>query len=156
MATSIVAALLFLQYSNSNKEISMYINSPGGSVTAGLSIYDTMQYIKPDIRTICVGQAASMGAILLAAGTEGRRLSLPHSRMMIHQPKGGYCGDQVDIEIQSEEIKRVRARLDNILAKHTGKPIDEITKATDRDNYMDVKEAIEYGLIDNVIERLEE
>ena len=152
MANVIVAQLLFLESENPDKDISLYVNSPGGHVTAGLAIYDTMQFIKCDISTICIGQAASMGSILLAAGTKGKRYSLPHSRVMIHQPLGGFQGQATDIEIHAREILYVRDRLNGILSKHTGQPIERIAKDTDRDNFMSAETAREYGLIDAVLD----
>ena len=152
MANLIVAQLLFLESENPDKDISLYINSPGGSVTAGLAIYDTMQFIKPDVSTVCIGQAASMGALLLTGGAEGKRYALPHSRMMIHQPLGGYQGQATDIEIHAKEILRVRERLNKIMAKHTGQALDVIENDTERDNFMEADESVKYGLIDEVIE----
>lgn len=152
MANLIVAQLLFLESENPDKDIHMYINSPGGSVTAGLSIYDTMQFIKPDVSTMCIGQAASMGAVLLAGGAAEKRYCLPHSRIMIHQPMGGFQGQAVDFEIHAQEILSIREKLNKILADHTGQPMDVIKADTDRDNFMDGKEAVEYGMIDQVIE----
>lgn len=154
MANLIVAQLLFLESENPDKDIHLYINSPGGSVTSGLSIYDTMQYIKPDVSTMCIGQAASMGAMLLAGGAEGKRLALPHSRMMIHQPSGGTQGQASDIEIQANEIIKMRQQLNVLLAKHTGQDVDTIARDTERDNYMSAEEARDYGLVDKVIERI--
>ena len=151
MANLIVAQLLFLESENPDKDISVYINSPGGSVTAGLAIYDTMQFIKPDISTLCIGQAASMGAVLLAAGTKGKRYSLPHSRVMIHQPLGGYQGQAMDIEIHTREILKIRQQLNQLLANHTGQSIETIDKDTERDNFMDANTAVEYGIIDDVL-----
>ncbi len=151
MSTLIVAQLLFLEAENPKKEIAMYINSPGGVVTAGLAIYDTMQFVKCDIATYCIGQAASMGAVLLCAGTKGKRFALPHSRIMIHQPWGGAQGTASDIEIQAEEIKRLKSALYDILAKHTGKPVKTIEKDADRDFFMSAAQAKEYGLVDDVI-----
>ena len=153
MANLIVAQLLFLESENPDKDIHLYINSPGGSVTAGMSIYDTMQYIKPDVSTMCIGQAASMGALLLAGGANGKRYSLPHSRIMIHQPLGGFQGQASDIDIHAKEILRIRDRLNDILAKHTGQDIERIKVDTDRDNFMSGRDAVEYGLIDNVLEQ---
>lgn len=153
VASSIVAQLLFLEAEDSKKDIYLYINSPGGVVTAGLAIYDTMQLIKPDVVTICVGQAASMAAVLLAAGAEGKRYSLPHSRIMIHQPLGGFQGQATDIEIHAKEILRLKDTLNEILSKHTGQPKDRIERDTDRDYFMSAQEALEYGLIDKVLER---
>ena len=151
MANLIIAQMLFLESENPSKDVSLYINSPGGSITAGLSIYDTMQFIKPDVSTICVGQAASMGAILLAGGTKGKRYSLPNSRMMIHQPISGFQGQASDIDIQAKEILKLRQRLNEILSTHTGKSEQQIALDTDRDNFMQASEAIEYGLIDIVL-----
>ena len=153
VASSIVAQLLFLEAEDPKKDIYLYINSPGGVVTAGLAIYDTMQLIKPDVVTICVGQAASMAAVLLAAGAEGKRYSLPHSRIMIHQPLGGFQGQATDIEIHAKEILRLKDTLNEILSKHTGQPKDRIERDTDRDYFMSAQEALEYGLIDKVLER---
>jgi len=151
MANLIVAQLLFLESENPDKDIHMYINSPGGSVTAGLSIYDTMQFIKPDVSTMCIGQAASMGAILLAGGTKGKRYSLPHSRVMIHQPMGGFQGQASDFDIHAREILLIRERLNKILADHTGQPMETIQSDTDRDNFMSGEQAKAYGLIDEVL-----
>ncbi len=151
MANLVVAQLLFLESENPDKDIHLYINSPGGSVTAGLSIYDTMQFIKPDVSTMCIGQAASMGALLLAGGANGKRFCLPHSRMMIHQPLGGFQGQASDIEIHAKEILDVRERLNTILANHTGQPIEQIRRDTDRDNFMSGDVSVEYGLIDQVL-----
>ena len=151
MANLVVAQLLFLESENPDKDISLYINSPGGSVTAGLAIYDTMQFIKPDISTLCIGQAASMGAILLAAGTKGKRYSLPHSRVMIHQPLGGYQGQAMDIEIHAKEILKIREQLNQLLANHSGQSIETIDKDTERDNFMGADTAVEYGLVDEVL-----
>jgi ATP-dependent Clp protease protease subunit len=151
MANLIVAQLLFLESENPDKDIHMYINSPGGSVTAGLSIYDTMQFIKPDVSTMCIGQAASMGAVLLAGGTKGKRYSLPHSRVMIHQPMGGFQGQASDFDIHAREILLIRERLNKILADHTGQPIETIQSDTDRDNFMSGEQAKAYGLIDEVL-----
>jgi len=153
MANVIVAQLLFLESENPEKDIYIYINSPGGSVSAGLAIYDTMQYIKPDVSTMCIGQAASMGALLLAGGAAGKRYCLPHSRMMIHQPLGGFHGQASDIDIHAREILLVRDRLNRILAKHTGQPIENIQLDTDRDNFMSGQQAVEYGLIDSVLSK---
>jgi ATP-dependent Clp protease protease subunit len=153
MANLIVAQLLFLESENPDKDIALYINSPGGSVSAGLSIYDTMQFVKPDVSTICVGQAASMGAVLLAGGAAGKRFCLPHSRIMIHQPLGGFQGQATDIEIHTREILDARDRLNRILAHHTGQPIDKIRTDTDRDNFMSGESAVAYGLIDKVLEK---
>ncbi|EME00320.1 ATP-dependent Clp protease proteolytic subunit [Stutzerimonas stutzeri NF13] len=151
MANLIVAQMLFLEAENPEKDIHLYINSPGGSVTAGMSIYDTMQFIKPDVSTICIGQACSMGALLLAGGTAGKRYCLPHSRMMIHQPLGGFQGQASDIEIHAREILTIRERLNKVLAHHTGQPMDVIARDTDRDNFMSGEEAVKYGLIDQVL-----
>ncbi len=153
VANSIIAQLLYLESEDPDKDISLYINSPGGSVTAGLAIYDTMRYIGPQVSTICMGQAASMGALLLAAGEAGKRFALPHSRILIHQPliRGGMGGQASDIEIQAQEILRLRERLNGILVEHTGQPLERIQKDTDRDNYMSADQAKEYGLIDTVI-----
>jgi len=151
VANLVVAQLLFLESENPDKDIHLYINSPGGIVTAGLSIYDTMQFVKPDISTICVGQAASMGSLLLAGGTKGKRFCLPHSRIMIHQPSGGFQGQASDIDIQAREVLKLRERLNDILAKHTGQPLEKIEKDSDRDNFMDGETAVEYGLIDTVL-----
>ncbi len=153
MANLVVAQLLFLESENPDKDIHLYINSPGGSVTAGMSIYDTMQFIKPDVSTMCIGQAASMGALLLTGGAEGKRFCLPHSRMMIHQPLGGFSGQASDIEIHAKEILYIRERLNDVLAKHTGQPIERIQQDTDRDNFMSGTAAVEYGLIDKVLEQ---
>ena len=153
VADVVVAQLLFLESEDPEKDISIYINSPGGVVTAGMAIYDTMQYIKPDVSTICIGQAASMGAFLLAAGAKGKRYALPNSRIMIHQPLGGAQGQASDIEIQAQEILRMKDSLNNILAAHTGQPLKQIKKDTDRDFFMSAKEAKEYGLIDEVVQR---
>ncbi|MES3006354.1 MAG: ATP-dependent Clp endopeptidase proteolytic subunit ClpP [Pseudomonadota bacterium] len=151
MANLVVAQLLFLESENPDKDIHLYINSPGGSVTAGLSIYDTMQFIKPDVSTMCIGQAASMGALLLAGGAKGKRFALPHSRMMIHQPSGGTHGQAADIEIQANEIIKLRHQLDKIMALHTGKDLEEIARDTERDNFMSANEAVKYGLVDKVL-----
>ena len=151
MANLIVAQLLFLESENPDKDISLYINSPGGSVTAGLAIYDTMQFIRPDVSTLCTGQAASMGAILLAGGCSGKRYGLPHSRVMIHQPLGGFQGQASDFEIHAKEILAVRARLNKLLAGHTGKKESVIDSDTERDNFMSAEESVEYGLIDKVL-----
>ncbi|MCP4768503.1 MAG: ATP-dependent Clp endopeptidase proteolytic subunit ClpP [Gammaproteobacteria bacterium] len=151
MANLIVAQLLFLESENPDKDISLYINSPGGSVTAGLAIYDTMQFIKPDVSTLCTGQAASMGAILLAGGGSGKRYGLPHSRVMIHQPLGGFQGQASDFEIHAKEIIAVRGRLNRLLAKHTGNKEEVIDRDTERDNFMSAEESVEYGIIDRVL-----
>jgi ATP-dependent Clp protease, protease subunit len=153
VANIVVAQLLFLESENPEKDISLYINSPGGVVTAGLAIYDTMQFIKPDVSTVCTGQAASMGAVLLAGGAKGKRYCLPHARIMIHQPLGGFQGQAADMEIHAREMLIVRDRLNRILAKHTGQGVEKIKTDTDRDNFMDWKEAVEYGLIDKVLEK---
>ncbi len=151
-ANLVVAQLLFLEAENPDKDISLYINSPGGSVTAGMSIYDTMQFIKPDVSTLCIGQAASMGAFLLAAGAKGKRFSLPNSRIMIHQPSGGFSGQSTDIEIHAKEILYLRGKLNAILAHHTGKTAKEIDRDTERDNFMSAEQSVEYGMIDKMIE----
>ncbi len=156
MANLIVAQLLFLEAENPDKDINVYINSPGGAITSGMSIYDTMTYIKPDISTLCIGQAASMGAILLAGGTEGKRFALPNSRIMIHQPLGGFQGQASDFEIHAKEILSMKKKLNEILASHTGKEVDQIEKDTERDNFMNGEEAKEYGLIDKVISEREQ
>ncbi|HEY5809989.1 MAG TPA: ATP-dependent Clp endopeptidase proteolytic subunit ClpP [Povalibacter sp.] len=156
MANLIVAQLLFLESENPEKDIALYINSPGGVVSAGLSIYDTMQFIKCDVSTMCVGQAASMGAVLLAGGTKGKRYSLPHSRIMVHQPLGGFQGQASDIDIHAREVLETRDRLNRILANHTGQSIEKIAKDTDRDNFMSGAAATAYGLIDRVLERRED
>ena len=153
MANVIVAQMLFLESDNPDKDIHLYINSPGGIVSAGLAIYDTMQFVKPDVSTICLGQAASMGALLLAGGTKGKRYALPHSRMMIHQPLGGFQGQASDIDIHAREVLTLRERLNKILAKHTGQPIEKIQLDTDRDNFMGGDAAVAYGLIDHVLEK---
>jgi ATP-dependent Clp protease protease subunit len=150
-ANLIVAQLLFLESENPDKDISFYINSPGGSVSAGLAIYDTMQFIKPDVSTLCVGQAASMGALLLAAGAHGKRFALPNSRVMIHQPMGGFQGQASDIEIHAKEILFLKARLNEILAKHTGQKLETIEKDTDRDNFLSAVQAVNYGIVDKVL-----
>lgn len=153
MANVVVAQMLFLESENPDKDIHLYINSPGGSVSAGLSIYDTMQFVKPDVSTMCIGQAASMGALLLTGGAAGKRYCLPHSRMMIHQPLGGFQGQASDFDIHAREILLVRERLNNILAKHTGQPLEKIQQDTDRDNFMGGDEAVSYSLIDTVLAR---
>lgn len=150
-ANLVVAQMLFLEAENPDKDIYLYINSPGGSVTAGMSIYDTMQFIKPDVSTLCIGQAASMGAFLLAAGAKNKRFSLPNSRIMIHQPSGGFQGQSTDIEIHAKEILYLRAKLNDILAHHTGRTADEIDRDTERDNFMSADQSVSYGLIDRVI-----
>lgn len=151
MANLIVAQLLFLESENPDKDIHLYINSPGGAVTAGMAIYDTMQFIKPDVSTMCIGQACSMGSLLLTAGAPGKRYCLPHSRVMIHQPLGGFQGQASDIEIHAKEILSIRGRLNNVLAQHTGQPLEVIEKDTDRDNFMSAEAAKDYGLIDDVL-----
>jgi len=152
MANLVVAQLLFLESENPDKDINLYINSPGGSVSAGLAIYDTMQFIRCQVSTMCVGQAASMGAVLLAAGAKDKRYCLPHSRVMIHQPLGGFQGQATDVDIHAREILKVRAQLNEILAAHTGQSVDKIAEDTERDNFMDPRQAMEYGLIDKVFE----
>lgn len=151
MANIVIAQLLFLESEDPGKDVSIYINSPGGSVTAGMAIYDTMQYIKPDVATICMGQASSMGALLLAAGAKGKRYALPHSRMMIHQPLGGVQGQATDIDIQAKEILKTKELVQQILAEHTGQPLKKIREDTERDFFMDSEEALKYGIIDKVI-----
>jgi ATP-dependent Clp protease, protease subunit len=151
MANLIVAQLLFLESENPDKDIHLYINSPGGSVTAGMSIYDTMQFIKPDVSTMCIGQAASMGALLLTGGAKGKRYCLPHSRMMIHQPLGGFQGQASDIDIHAREILQIRDKLNRVLADHTGQPIEKVQIDTDRDNFLSPEDAVNYGLIDKVL-----
>jgi len=153
MANLVVAQLLFLESENPDKDIHLYINSPGGSVTAGLSIYDTMQFIKPDVSTMCIGQAASMGALLLTGGAKGKRYALPHSRMMIHQPSGGVQGQASDIHIQAKEILSIREKLNKIMSSHTGQSIEVIERDTDRDNFMSATQAVDYGLIDQVLDK---
>ncbi|MBS0558261.1 MAG: ATP-dependent Clp endopeptidase proteolytic subunit ClpP [Proteobacteria bacterium] len=153
MANVIVAQMLFLESENPDKDINLYVNSPGGVVTAGMAIYDTMQFIKPDVSTICVGQAASMGSLLLAAGAKGKRYALPNSRIMIHQPLGGFQGQASDIAIHAKETLTIKERLNAILARHTGQPIEQITKDTDRDNFKSAAEAKDYGLVDEVLEQ---
>lgn len=153
VASLVAAQMLFLESENPSKDISFYINSPGGVVTAGMAIYDTMQYIKPDVSTMCIGQAASMGALLLAAGQAGKRYALPHSRVMIHQPLGGYQGQASDIEIHTREILTIRDRLNSILAHHTGQAVEQVARDTDRDNFLSAPQARDYGLIDAVLER---
>ena len=150
-ASLVVAQMLFLEAADPDKDISFYINSPGGSVSAGMAIYDTMQFIKCDVSTICIGMAASMGAFLLSSGAKGKRFALPHSEIMIHQPLGGARGQATDIEIQAKQILRIKATLNEILSENTGKPLDVIERDTDRDNYMTAKEALEYGLIDKIV-----
>jgi ATP-dependent Clp protease protease subunit len=153
MANLVVAQLLFLESENPEKDIALYINSPGGVVSSGLAIYDTMQFIKPDVTTICIGQAASMGAVLLAGGAKGKRYGLPHSRVMIHQPLGGFQGQATDIEIHTREILDMRDRLNRILANHTGQTIDKIRVDTDRDNFMSAEQATAYGIVDHVLDK---
>ncbi len=153
VANVVIAQLLFLEAEDPDRDINLYINNPGGSVTAGLAIYDTMQFVKPDVSTLCIGQAASMAAVLLASGASGKRTALPHARIMIHQPMGGARGQATDIEIQAREILRLKERLNEILVKHTGQNMERIHKDTDRDNFMSAEEARDYGLIDQVIER---
>lgn len=153
MANLIVAQLLFLESENPDKDISLYINSPGGSVTAGMAIYDTMQFIKPNVSTVCIGQAASMGALLLTAGAAGSRFALPHARIMIHQPLGGFQGQATDIDIHAKEILRVRDEMNQIMVKHSGQKLAKVAKDTERDNFMSAEEAKDYGLIDDVIEQ---
>ena len=153
MANLIVAQLLFLEADNPDKDINLYINSPGGSVTAGMSIYDTMSYIKPDISTLCIGQASSMGAVLLTGGTKGKRFALPDSRIMIHQPLGGFQGQATDIEIHAKEVLKIRTKLNEVLSKHSGQKIETIEQDTERDNFMSGEEACDYGLIDKVISK---
>lgn len=150
MANLVVAQLLFLESENPDQDISIYINSPGGAVTAGMSIYDTMQYIKADVSTICMGQACSMGAFLLSAGAKGKRICLPNSRVMIHQPLGGYQGQATDIQIHAQEILKVKSRMNELMAQHTGKSIEEIERDTERDRFLSANEALEYGLVDKV------
>lgn len=153
MANLVIAQLLFLESENPDKDIHLYVNSPGGSVTAGMAIYDTMQFIKPEVSTYCLGQAASMGAMLLAAGAKGKRFCLPHSRVMIHQPLGGFQGQASDIEIHAKEILAMKLKLNQLLAQHTGQPLKVIERDTDRDNFMNAQEALQYGLIDQVMEK---
>ncbi|WP_323834946.1 ATP-dependent Clp endopeptidase proteolytic subunit ClpP [Photorhabdus africana] len=150
MANLVVAQMLFLEAENPEKDIFLYINSPGGVITAGMSIYDTMQFIKPDVSTICMGQACSMGAFLLTAGAKGKRICLPNSRVMIHQPLGGFQGQATDIEIHAQEILKVKSRMNELMAKHTGRLIEEITKDTERDRFLSADEAVEYGLVDKI------
>jgi ATP-dependent Clp protease protease subunit len=151
MANTVIAQMLFLESEDPDKDINLYINSPGGSVTAGLAIYDTMQYIKPDVATICMGQATSMGALLLTAGAKGKRYALPHARIMIHQPLGGAQGQATDIDIQAKEILKIKELIHRILCKHTGQPLEKIRQDTERDFFMDAEEALKYGVIDRVI-----
>ncbi len=152
MANLVVAQLLFLEAENPDKDINLYINSPGGVITSGMSIYDTMQFIKPDVSTMCIGQAASMGAFLLNAGTAGKRFALPNSRVMIHQPLGGFQGQASDIDIHAREVLKIKAKMNEIMAKHSGQSIEKIEKDTDRDNFLDAEEAKAYGLIDHVVD----
>ena len=154
VANTVVAQILFLQTEDPDKDIHIYVNSPGGIVTAGLAIYDTMQYVKPNIATYCIGQAASMGALLLSAGTKGKRYSLPHSRVMMHQPMGGFQGQATDIEIHAKEILKMKDTLNQIISKHTGQPLEKIRTDTDRDFFMSAREAKEYGVVDEVIESM--
>ena len=156
VANAIIAQMLFLESDEPDQDIYLYVNSPGGQVSSGMAIYDTMQYIKPDVQTICIGQAASMGALLLAAGANGKRFSLPHARIMIHQPSGGFQGQHTDIEIQAKEISRIREILDGILATHSGQDRKKVHKDTERDHYMTGEEALKYGLIDKLITKREE
>ena len=156
VANAIIAQMLFLESDEPDQDIYLYVNTPGGQVSSGMAIYDTMQYIKPDVQTICIGQAASMGALLLAAGANGKRFSLPHARIMIHQPSGGFQGQHTDIEIQAKEISRIREILDGILATHSGQDPKKVRKDTERDHYMTGKEALKYGLIDKLITKREE
>jgi len=151
MANLIVAQMLFLEAENPEKDIYLYINSPGGVITAGMSIYDTMQFIKPDVSTICMGQAASMGAFLLTAGAKGKRFCLPNSRVMIHQPLGGYQGQATDIEIHAREILKVKARMNELMAQHTGQPLEHIERDTERDRFLSADQAVEYGLVDSIL-----
>ncbi|RXJ74703.1 ATP-dependent Clp endopeptidase, proteolytic subunit ClpP [Veronia nyctiphanis] len=153
MANLVVAQLLFLESENPDKDIFLYINSPGGSVTAGMSIYDTMQYIKPDVSTVCMGQACSMGAFLLAGGAKGKRFCLPNSRVMIHQPLGGFQGQASDIQIHAQEILTIKEKLNKLLAEHTGQPLEIIERDTDRDNFMSSQDAMDYGLVDDVLNK---
>ncbi len=153
MANLVVAQLLFLESENTDKDVALYINSPGGIVSSGLAIYDTMQFIKPDVTTICLGKAASMGSLLLSGGAKGKRYCLPHSRVMIHQPSGGYQGQSTDIEIHTREIIELRERLNRILSNHTGQPIERIKADTDRDNFMSAEQAVAYGIVDHVLEK---
>ena len=153
MANLIIAQLLFLESENPDKDIHLYVNSPGGAVTAGLAVYDTMQFIKPDVSTICIGQAASMGAVLLAAGAKGKRFALPNSRIMVHQPLGGFHGQATDVEIHAREILDARDRLNEILSRHTGQAIESIRKDTDRDNFMSGAQARDYGIVDSVLDK---
>ena len=156
VANAIIAQMLFLESDEPDQDIYLYVNSPGGQVSSGMAIYDTMQYIKPDVQTICIGQAASMGALLLGAGASGKRFALPHARIMIHQPSGGFQGQHTDIEIQAKEISRIREILDGIIATHSGQDPKKVRKDTERDNYMTGEEALKYGLIDKLITKREE
>ena len=156
VANAIIAQMLFLESDEPDQDIYLYVNTPGGQVSSGMAIYDTMQYIKPDVQTICIGQAASMGALLLAAGANGKRFSLPHARIMIHQPSGGFQGQHTDIEIQAKEITRIREILDGIIAKHSGQDPKKVRKDTERDHYLTGEEALKYGLIDKLITKREE
>ena len=156
VANAIIAQMLFLESDEPDQDIYLYVNTPGGQVSSGMAIYDTMQYIKPDVQTICIGQAASMGALLLAAGANGKRFSLPHARIMIHQPSGGFQGQHTDIEIQAKEISRIREILDGIIATHSGQDPKKVRKDTERDNYMTGEEALKYGLIDKLITKRQE
>ena len=156
VANAIIAQMLFLESDEPDQDIYLYVNTPGGQVSSGMAIYDTMQYIKPDVQTICIGQAASMGALLLAAGANGKRFSLPHARIMIHQPSGGFQGQHTDIEIQAKEISRIREILDGIIATHSGQDPKKVRRDTERDNYMTGEEALKYGLIDKLITKREE
>ena len=153
MANSVIAQLLFLESEDPDKDILLYINSPGGVVTSGLAIYDTMQYIRPDVQTLCIGQAASMGSLLLCAGAKGKRFALPHARIMVHQPMGGFQGQATDIEIHAKEILDTRKRLNEIYVQHTGQPIDAIEKALERDNFLSGTEAVEFGIVDEVVDK---
>ncbi|UCF56872.1 MAG: ATP-dependent Clp endopeptidase proteolytic subunit ClpP [Deltaproteobacteria bacterium] len=155
MANTIIAQMLFLESEDPDKEVNLYINSPGGSVTAGLAVYDTMQYIKPDVATICMGQCTSMAALLLASGAKGKRYALPHARVMIHQPLGGVQGQATDIDIQAKEILKIKDTIHHILARHTGQPIERIRADTERDFFMSGEEALEYGIVDKIIEKRE-
>ena len=156
MANLIVAQLLFLESENPDKDIHLYINSPGGAVNAGMAIYDTMQFVRPSISTVCIGQAASMGAVILAGGAPGKRFTLPHARIMIHQPWGGFQGQATDIDIQAREILRLRERLNQVLASHTGRDVETVSADTERDNFMDEHEAVEYGIVDRVLKSRED
>lgn len=153
VANAVIAQLLFLEYESEDTDISIYLNSPGGVITSGLAIIDTMELVKPDVRTICVGAAASMGAVILACGTKGKRFALPHSRIMIHQPLGGFQGQASDIEIRAKEMARVKREMNELMAEKTGQSVEKVTEDTDRDNFMSVKESIEYGIIDDVLKR---